>query len=252
MNPAHNKEFGRSNATVIGINDEWLTPPDIFRPLGEFDLDPCAPIVRPWATAKMHYTIEDDGLFLPWNGRVWLNPPYGKTMGQWLNKMAVHGNGIALTFARTDTQAFQQYVFQHASSILFLAGRVTFYRVDGTRGGFNGGAPSALISYGRQNMEAIGDSGLKGKHLLINYTPVILVGCECRTWQTVVTVSMEKLNGEASLNAVYEMVAALAPEKVQKNEHYKAKVRQTLQVYFHRIRRGQYSFQQTQAAHTNQ
>jgi hypothetical protein len=37
--------------------DEWLTPPEIIKSLGEFDLDPCSPINRPWDTAKNHYTI---------------------------------------------------------------------------------------------------------------------------------------------------------------------------------------------------
>ena len=37
-------------------NDEWLTPPDIIKALGEFDLDPSSPINRPWETAKKHYT----------------------------------------------------------------------------------------------------------------------------------------------------------------------------------------------------
>ena len=59
-------------------NDEWLTPPDIIKALGDFDLDPCSPIERPWPTAREHYTILDNGLMLPWHGRVWCNPPYGK------------------------------------------------------------------------------------------------------------------------------------------------------------------------------
>ena len=53
-------------------NDEWLTPPEILRALGTFDLDPCAPVVRPWKTAAKHYTAQDDGLTLPWEGRVLL------------------------------------------------------------------------------------------------------------------------------------------------------------------------------------
>lgn len=35
---------------------EWLTPRNIVDALGPFDLDPCAPIVRPWPTAVQHYT----------------------------------------------------------------------------------------------------------------------------------------------------------------------------------------------------
>lgn len=40
-----------------GGHDEWLTPPEILRALGAFDLDPCAPVVRPWETAAKHYTV---------------------------------------------------------------------------------------------------------------------------------------------------------------------------------------------------
>ena len=42
--------------------DEWLTPPEILRALGPFDLDPCAPADRPWPTAALHYTVRDNGL----------------------------------------------------------------------------------------------------------------------------------------------------------------------------------------------
>ena len=58
-------------------HDEWLTPPEILRPLGAFDLDPCAPIMRPWDTAAKHLNVNDDGLSQPWHGRVWCNPPFG-------------------------------------------------------------------------------------------------------------------------------------------------------------------------------
>lgn len=54
-------------------NDEWLTPPEILVALGEFDLDPCAPVVRPWPTAKHHFTVEDDGLNQSWYSLAELN-----------------------------------------------------------------------------------------------------------------------------------------------------------------------------------
>ena len=50
-------------------NDEWLTPPDILDKLGDFDLDPCAPVVRPWDTADWYYTANEDGLTQHWFGR---------------------------------------------------------------------------------------------------------------------------------------------------------------------------------------
>lgn len=42
-------------------NDEWLTPRFILDALGEFDLDPCSPINRPWDPAKKHYNINPNG-----------------------------------------------------------------------------------------------------------------------------------------------------------------------------------------------
>ena len=86
--------------------EEWLTPRHVIEALAPFDLDPCASIVRPWPTAAMHYTIEDNGLAKPWAGRVWCNPPYGSQTGRWLARLRDHGDGIALVFARTETRSF--------------------------------------------------------------------------------------------------------------------------------------------------
>lgn len=72
-----------STPATDASKDEWLTPPAIIKSLGEFDLDPCSPIVRPWDTAKTHFDINTDGLKMPWFGRVWLNPPYGDQTFNW-------------------------------------------------------------------------------------------------------------------------------------------------------------------------
>lgn len=146
--------------------DEWLTPPEIIKSLGEFDLDPCSPINRPWDTARKHYTIEDNGLLMPWNGRVWLNPPYGNQIHHWLHKAALHKNCIALIFARTDTQAFQDYVFNAAHAIIFIKGRLSFYHANGLKAG-TAGAPSALVSYDANNSEILKNSKTKGKFVLL-------------------------------------------------------------------------------------
>ena len=77
-----------SHQSPVMQKDEWLTPPAIIEALGPFDVDPCSPIKRPWPTAKRHYTIEDNGLEQEWEGRVWLNPPYGRQVEAWLRKLA--------------------------------------------------------------------------------------------------------------------------------------------------------------------
>lgn len=80
--------------TNTNNNDEWLTPLNIINALGEFNLDPCSPIKRPWDTAKNHYSLNDgDGLLLPWHGRIWLNPPYGRDTFKWLEKLSNHQGG---------------------------------------------------------------------------------------------------------------------------------------------------------------
>jgi hypothetical protein len=147
------------------LNDEWLTPPKIIRALGEFDLDPYAPVVRPWDMARRHYTVQDNGLLMPWEGRVWCNPPYGKETGWWLNKLAEHGNGIALIFARTETEMFFEHVWAKAHAILFIQGRLYFHYVDGRRADSNSGGPSALVAYGKNNAEALRQSGIAGKYI---------------------------------------------------------------------------------------
>lgn len=146
------------------MKDEWLTPPDIIESLGKFDLDPCAPIIRPWETATNYYTAKDDGLSKMWFGRVWCNPPYGKATGIWLNKLADHGDGIALTFARTETKMFFDTVWDRAGALLFIKGRLFFYHVNGQRAKHNSGAPSVLIAYGKENKKALENCSIDGQY----------------------------------------------------------------------------------------
>ena len=140
---------------------DWLTPPELLQALGAFDMDPCASQYQPWRTAAQQYTIEDDGLARDWVGRVWCNPPYGPHAEKFLKRIADHGNGIALIFARTETKAFQEFCWRKADAMLFMAGRIKF-RLPG--GGTSGtaGAPSVLIAYGKENAEALRRSGIAG------------------------------------------------------------------------------------------
>jgi hypothetical protein len=155
------------NEPTVGGTEVWLTPPHVIKSLGEFDLDPCASLDRPWDTAKNHYTIEDDGLIMPWHGRVWCNPPYGPKMGPFLDKLSQHaGGGVALIFARTETKAFFDFVWNRADAILFLKGRLKFHKPDGSQGG-TAGSPSVLIAYGQENVDALSNCKLEGKLITI-------------------------------------------------------------------------------------
>ena len=151
-----------SHQSHAALKDEWLTPPEILKRLGHFDLDPCAPINRPWPTASQHYTVNDNGLLKLWTGRVWCNPPYGAEAAKWLCRCAGHGNAVALIFARTETKMFFDWVWRHAHALLFIEGRLFFHHVDGTRAAHNGGAPSVLVAYGQNNADALRTCGIPG------------------------------------------------------------------------------------------
>lgn len=214
--------------SINSRTDEWLTPREVMLQMGEFDLDPCSPIERPWNTAKKHYTIIDNGLILPWFGRVWLNPPYGKELELWMALMASHNNGMALIFARTDTDAFHKYVFPVADSIFFLKRRISFCNTSGMKSKSGSGAPSVFIAYGEYDSQVLSETKLVGRHVPLNYTPMIIVGVS-PTWISVVSIAVRNF-GDKELKPVYEMVERIAPDKVAANQHWKAKIRQVIQV----------------------
>lgn len=99
-------------------SDEWLTPGHIIdrvlKVLGEIDLDPCSNSKEdPNVPARHHFTREDDGLARPWYGRVYMNPPYGNEISDWVKHLhGQHQTGnvaeaIALVPSRTDTRWFR-------------------------------------------------------------------------------------------------------------------------------------------------
>lgn len=149
----------------VNQKDEWLTPPSILQALGPFDLDPCAPIVRPWNMAARHYTLVDDGLKQRWEGRVWLNPPYGQPelVVPWLQRMVKHGWGTALIFARTETDMFFETVWKEATALLFLRGRLHFHHASGEQAKHNSGAPSVLIAYGEHDANILEACNIEGQ-----------------------------------------------------------------------------------------
>lgn len=86
---------------------------DVF---GEIDLDPCSNAHGDDANvpAATHFTRDDDGLAREWRGRVYMNPPYGREIDAWIEKLvAEHTAGrvteaIALLPGRIDTQWFDR------------------------------------------------------------------------------------------------------------------------------------------------
>lgn len=141
-------------------SDEWYTPLEIIQSLGEFDLDPCAPMKPLWQTARVMINKEQDGLSKEWKGRVWLNPPYQQSLiTQFMRRMGEHKNGIALVFAKIDSRMFRDHIYPNCDSICLLRKRIRFYNEQGQQPASpNNG--NMLIAYTPEDTDAILRSGL--------------------------------------------------------------------------------------------
>lgn len=85
-----------------------------------------------------------------------LNPPFHRYQRPiWMLRMAEHGNGIMLIPAATETEAWNDYVWNRSSGVCFLRGRPHFHYVDGSRAKANSGCSIALIAYGKSNLDCL-------------------------------------------------------------------------------------------------
>jgi hypothetical protein len=129
----------------VGASVEWYTPKSLFDALGlTFDLDPASPNPPvPWVPAEKFYS--EQGEYLAWCGRVWLNPPYGPAAVPFIERMIQHNNGLLLLPSRTETRIFQKAA-EAATAVVFLRDRLHFVRPDGhqSRASF----ASVLMSFG--------------------------------------------------------------------------------------------------------
>ena len=148
--PAFFSHAGNSSGEQNWNTPAWLL--DVLREVfGVFDLDPCAPTNVRRATsvsAKLLFTEADDGLSLPWRGKVFVNPPYGRTLKLWTKKARTEVEQVRATLvvallpARTDTGWWHDDVAQSAT-VIFLKGRLSFNET-----GDSAPFPSALAVWG--------------------------------------------------------------------------------------------------------
>jgi len=96
---AGNAHLGGDNIHRGGnpTSDDYRTPAWVFERMGiTFDLDVCAPLGGvPHLPALRYFTQADDGLAQPWEGRVWMNPPFSHAAA-WVRRFVEHGNGVCL------------------------------------------------------------------------------------------------------------------------------------------------------------
>lgn len=111
-------------------SDIWETPQGLFDKLNsEFGFTLDAAALPDNAKCPSYYTPKDDGLIKPWTGTIWCNPPYGRTVGDWVRKAYETSlNGVTVVMllpARTDTKWFHDFIYGKAE-VRFLRGRLKF------------------------------------------------------------------------------------------------------------------------------
>ena len=117
---------------IITTQDEYGTPWDIYnkacvdykvRPI----LDTCTNIFN--AKCSAFYTIKDDALGKQWDRDFYMNPPYSKVKQfvryAYEQHLKHNVNGLVLTYAKTDTKWFHQYI-QGKAEVHFIEGRIKF------------------------------------------------------------------------------------------------------------------------------
>lgn len=86
--------------------DNWATPQEVFDMLDaefHFEVDVCA--IRSNAKCARFYTPKEDGLKQEWKGVNWCNPPYGRTMKEWMKKSyesSLNGATVVCLVVATD------------------------------------------------------------------------------------------------------------------------------------------------------
>lgn len=149
-----------SEALFSSASAEWETPQWLFDELDRefgFTLDVCA---TPKNRKKSNfYTKEQDALKQDWaqgayGGACWMNPPYGREIGEWIKKASDSAQEgatvVCLLPARTDTRWWHDYIWdaekhqpREGVKVRFLKGRLKF-------GGAKDGAPfpSVIVIFG--------------------------------------------------------------------------------------------------------
>lgn len=150
--------------------DRYFTPPTFLESVHRqwpegIDLDPCwDPGCVVSATTRYDIRKDQDGLALPWIGKVFCNPPYSEP-APWLAKAARHGETdggecIVLVNATVGNRPWKNHVYPYAL-ILFLLGRVKFRRFDRDKSS-TVFLDSAVLYYGKDRQRFIDVWGSKG------------------------------------------------------------------------------------------
>ena len=126
-------------------SEEYGTPIELYNQLNEefhFTLDPCAS--KENAKCQKYFTKQEDGLKQSWDGeRVFMNPPYGKNIKEWMIKASLSkALTVCLIHARTDTRWWWETVEKYSKEIRFIKGRLKF-----VGGKYSSTFPSVIVIF---------------------------------------------------------------------------------------------------------
>ena len=144
---------GELNKGIMSSDNHcWGTPQYIYDELNKefaFTLDACADSTN--YKHPNYFSEQDNALTKDWFGRVFMNPPYGRVIGEWIKKAYLESQTnaevvVCLIPARTDTAYWHDYVMK--GEIRFIRGRLKFE--DGNRKAAQSAPfPSAIVIFGR-------------------------------------------------------------------------------------------------------
>jgi site-specific DNA-methyltransferase (adenine-specific) len=134
--------FYSSPQAFSSETDDWATPASFYAEIAKefhFVLDAAASstncVVPSWYGLDHPDQSRRDGLTQDWaaeaaalGGAVWMNPPYGKTIIDWVRKADAEctkgATVVCLVPSRTDTRWFHNYCAHH--ELRFVKGRLKF------------------------------------------------------------------------------------------------------------------------------
>lgn len=130
-----------NDGLLSSVKQDWETPQDDFNIWNKqynFTLDPCCTSDNCKCPDGIYHDLGEDGLALPWSGRVFMNPPYSDQK-LWIPKAVAESKRPAVEFvigllpSRTDTALFHKYIWDRETcesypgvGIEFLPGRLKF------------------------------------------------------------------------------------------------------------------------------
>jgi len=126
----------------LSESNEWNTPPQYISMVrevfgGTIDLDPASnAIAQQWISAISYYTIADNGLNFSWEGKIWLNPPYGIEIPRFIDKLLAeyHNGNIeeAIVLVRPSISSAWYHLLVEKFAHCQVRKRIRFIRPDGT------------------------------------------------------------------------------------------------------------------------